>query len=154
VIADDLGVRIVSSRRPLIEPGGETLVQLRPGLLRQRLVGGVADEDVPEAEAVLAREVSRTRSDQLLAHEGGEVQADRGRFQPLRSKMGDSAAVEGLALDRCALEHVALVQVEAVDPGREQRADRRRDGHGVQVALRNPEAVVTGQPALIDQHLQ
>ena len=46
------------ARRLLLEPVREALVQLGAPLLGQRRVGGVADEDVAEAERVLARRSS------------------------------------------------------------------------------------------------
>ena len=41
--------------RRAVEPAGEALVQLGARLLRQRVVGGVADQQVTEAERVVAR---------------------------------------------------------------------------------------------------
>ncbi len=52
VVADDLVALDEVVRR---EPLGEALVQLGSGRLRERLVGGVADEQVPEAEALVVR---------------------------------------------------------------------------------------------------
>ena len=42
----------------LLQPGGEALVQLGPHRLRQRVVGRVPDEQVTEAEAILARQAA------------------------------------------------------------------------------------------------
>ena len=53
----------------LFEPVGEALVQLGAGRLRQRVVGGVADQQVAEAERVVARELRRVGPDELLADE-------------------------------------------------------------------------------------
>ena len=68
VIAHDLLELLASP----VEPVGEALVQLRAKLLRDPLVGGVADQHVPEAERVLDRLV---RADELLAHERRELRA-------------------------------------------------------------------------------
>ena len=54
MVAEDL-VELDEVGAVRLEPGGEALVQLGPGRLRQRVVGGVADQQVAEAEAVLAR---------------------------------------------------------------------------------------------------
>ena len=51
----------------VIEPVGEPLVQLGPCRLGERVVRGVADQQVAEAERVLALEVALVGSDQLLA---------------------------------------------------------------------------------------
>src|SRR5262249_61149397 len=45
----------------------------------------------------------------------------------------DAAAVEALALDGAALEHVPLRGLELVEPSGEQSLDRRRNGNGVPV---------------------
>ena len=107
----------------LLEPGREALVQIGAHALRQRVVGGVADQQVAEAEGVLARELGAVGADELLAHERDQPLA------PLRLAVAerlDGAAVEDLALDGAALEHRALRRVELVEPRREQRLDRRR----------------------------
>jgi hypothetical protein len=79
-------------------------VQLRAGRLREGFVGGVANQDVAEAEGILRRELRLVGPDQLLADEGGEM----GRNLTVLRKRLDGAPVEGLALDRTALEHKAL----------------------------------------------
>ena len=108
----------------LLEPGGEALVQVGAGRLGERVVGRVADQQVAEAEAVLARDLRPVRPDQLLADERGEA---RGDLRLLGRERLDGAAVEDLALDRAALEHASLGRLELVEPGREQRLQRRRD---------------------------
>ena len=56
-----------------LEPVGEALVQLGARRLRQRVVGGVADQQVAEAERVVAGELRAVGADQLLAHERGQA---------------------------------------------------------------------------------
>ena len=56
----------------LVQPVGEALVEVGADRLRQRLVGGVADQQVAEAEAVLAGELRSLGADQLAADERGE----------------------------------------------------------------------------------
>ena len=63
------------------EPVREPLVQLGPDLLRQAVIGGVPDQDVPEAEGVLARERRPLLADQLLAQQRAE-----GRRRPARAR--------------------------------------------------------------------
>ena len=61
-----------SARRSLggaLEPVGEARVQVRPGLLRERVVGGIADQEMAELECLRVHEVGSTRPDELLADE-------------------------------------------------------------------------------------
>ena len=60
VVAEDL-VQLDQLLAALLEPAGEALVQLRPRGLRERVVGGVADQQVAEAEAVLAARTAPCR---------------------------------------------------------------------------------------------
>src|SRR6185436_2192206 len=60
-----------------LDPRREALVQLRATLLRQRLVGGVANERVAERETALARQRHVLAGHELLAHERIE-----GRVEP------------------------------------------------------------------------
>ena len=53
VVAEDL-VQFDQTDAVLLEPGGEALVERRSGRLRKRVVGGVANEEVAEAEGVVA----------------------------------------------------------------------------------------------------
>ena len=98
-------------------------MQLRPGCFREGVVGGVADQEVAEAEAVLAGELWPVGADQLAPHERREA---RRHLRVLRCECLDGAAVEDLALDRAALEHPPLRRVELVEPRREQGFQRRR----------------------------
>ena len=56
VVAEELLVLAGPLADGLLEPGGVALVELGARLLRQRLVGRVADEGVAEAERLLSRE--------------------------------------------------------------------------------------------------
>ena len=51
-------------------------MQLGSLTLRNRLVGRVADQDVPEAKAVVAGHGCPIGPDQLLTHQGEEMSAD------------------------------------------------------------------------------
>ena len=64
VVADDL-VLLQESRNRL-DPVGEALMQLGPDLLRQRLVRGVADQQVPEPVGVVSSDLRMVRTDELL----------------------------------------------------------------------------------------
>ena len=78
-----------------------------------------------EPEAVVALVERAVGSEQLLPREGEQRAA-----QPIGlvrgQKLGDGAAVEQPTFDRSALQHRALPRLEAIDPGREERLDRRR----------------------------
>ncbi len=68
VVADDL-VELDEIGAVALEPRREALVQRGPRGLGQRVVGGVSNEEVPEAEAVLAGDDRGIGRDQLLAHQ-------------------------------------------------------------------------------------
>ena len=89
----------------LVEPVGEAVVEIGPHRLGERVVGGVPDQQVAEAVAVVARELGAVGADELAADEC--CQPGR-HLRLLGSERLDGAAVEDLALDRAALEHAAL----------------------------------------------
>ena len=111
VVAEDL-VQLDELGPVLLQPGCEALVELGAGRFRQRVVGGVADQQVAEAEAVLAGELRLVGPDQLLAHERGQARRHLGL---LGCERLDGAAVEDLALDRAPLEHAPLGRLELVE---------------------------------------
>ena len=125
MVADDL-VELDQLRAARLEPGRESLMELGACGFRQPVVRRVPDQQMTEAEAVLARKHRPIRADQLLAHKGREP----GRHLALpRGKRLDSAAVEELALDRAALERLSLGRCELVQPGGEKRTKCRRNGN-------------------------
>ena len=75
VVAEDL-VELHEARRVFLQPGGQALMQICAGRLGERLVCRVADQQVAEAKAVLARDLRSVRPDQLLAHERSEARGD------------------------------------------------------------------------------
>ena len=109
----------------LLEPGREARVQIRANGLRECVVGGVADQDVAEAEAVVACELGPVGPDQLLADERRQTWSDLGL---IRRERLDGAAVEDLALDRASLEHAPLRRLELVEARCEQRLQGGRYG--------------------------
>ena len=122
VVPDDL-VQFDEVGTVLVEPVREALVQVGSFGLRQRLVGGVADQEMPEAEAVLARELRTVGAHQLAADQRGEVPRDV-RF--LGCQGGHRPEVEDLSFDGAAFEHTPLGRVELVEPCREERVEVRR----------------------------
>ena len=101
VVAEDLlELGRPASPATSLEPVGEALVQLGPQLLRRARVGGVADEDVAEAEGGLADEVCAGRADELpVPRSRSRASATRAR-SPSAESATTAAAVEDLALDR------------------------------------------------------
>src|SRR6266516_7319990 len=99
VEAEDLLVLTDPVTRLAFEPVCEALVQLGPQLLRHRAVGGIADQDVAEAEGVVVREFGTPGPDQFLADEGQEVRGNA-RTRLLARELGDGAAVKESSLDR------------------------------------------------------
>ena len=132
VVAEDL-VELDESLAVLLEPRSETAVQLGAGRLRERVVGGVTDQQMAEPVGVVALELRLVGPDELLAHEREEPPVDRA--VAVGGERGHRTAVEGPALDRSALEHRPLGRVELVEPRRKQRLDRRRHLHTAAAAL-------------------
>jgi len=64
--------------RHSLEPEGEAFMEMGSELLRHRFVGRVPDEDVTEAEAIVAREERLIRLDELLAGERDQTGPDLG----------------------------------------------------------------------------
>jgi len=76
VIADDLLVLGLTVACLPLEPARKTLMQLRAAFLRETPVGRVANEDVAEAEGVLAGELGGVGIDELLPDERVQVRSD------------------------------------------------------------------------------
>ena len=68
VVAEDL-VELDQVGGALLQPVGEALVEVGTDCLRQRVVSGVADQQVAEAEGVVAWELRAVGADELLADE-------------------------------------------------------------------------------------
>ncbi len=109
----------------LLEPVREALVQVGPGRLRQRVVRGVPDQEVPEAERIVLRQRRGRRPHELLSDEAHQLCGDR---RVVGRERLHCAAVEDLPLDGAALERASLADRQLVEPRSEQRLDRRRDG--------------------------
>jgi len=68
VVAEEL-LHLDEVLRSLPEPGREALVQPRAGGLRERVVGGISEQQVPEAKAVLTGELRFLGADEFHANE-------------------------------------------------------------------------------------
>ena len=132
VIAQNL-VELNEARAVLSQPVGEAFVQHRPGGLRQGFVCSVTDQEVPESVGIIVRKQGRVGPHQVLPHEGHEAAVDPGL---VRRKRDDRPAVEDEPLDRSPLQHAALPPLELIEPGGEQRLDRRRH-HDVVAVFRS-----------------
>ena len=99
-----------------LEPARDRLVQLGAPAARQVAVGGLADQRVPEAERVAARQLGALRPDQLSLRERDE--ARRGRLgHELRVR------VEAAPLHRGVLEQGPLAGVQPREPRRQHGLD-------------------------------
>ena len=86
---------------------------------------------------------------ELLADEGGDPGADRVGFAVCQR--ADGARVEDLSHHRGDLDQASFIGRQPVQPGREERRDRRRDRDVGQVGRRRPSAVLQHQATLIDE---
>ena len=73
-------MRSTSSASWSFEPVGEALVELGAGCLGERVVGGVADQEVAEAVGIADRQLRPVGPDELLAHERRQLALDRRRL--------------------------------------------------------------------------
>jgi hypothetical protein len=73
VVAEDL---VALDELLAVQPVRELPVQLCPRRLGQGLVGGIADQDVAKAEGLVAGNDGAVGTDQLLAHECGQMRFD------------------------------------------------------------------------------
>ncbi len=118
VVADDLLELLVTT----VEPAGEALVEVGALRFRDPVVGGVANEHVAEAEGVVDRLVG---TDQLLAHERRQP---RSRWTPaVGCELAERLPLEVEPDDGRSLDDLPLLLGQRVEPGGEQRLDRR--GH-------------------------
>ena len=131
VVAEDL-VQLDEIRAVSFEPRGEALVKLGARRLRQRVIRRVADQQVQEAERILARELRLVGPHELLAHQRAEAGH---RLELLRGESLHSPAMEDSAFDGTPLEHAALGGVQLVEARRQQRLDRRWNRHVAVVRL-------------------
>ena len=121
VVADHLVVVVMLG----LEPVRHHLVELGADLLGKHGVGGVAGQDMGEAEAVVTRELGRIGPDELLVDERQEVRLDVGT-RMVGQELAERAAVEVPAFDRGTLEHRSLAGLEAVDACCQHGLDARR----------------------------
>jgi hypothetical protein len=70
VVSDDL-VQL-DERAVAVEPIGEALVQFGPEALGKSVVGGVPDQQVAEAERVLAHHLGLIRTEEIAPHKSGQ----------------------------------------------------------------------------------
>ena len=122
VVADDL-VELDESARVPLEPVGEALVQVGARCLRQRVVGGVADQEVAEAVGVVAGQRRAVRTDRAPCGRApsrcASTVAGRRRRAPRRRRVEHWPST-------APRSSTARSAAEPVEPRREQRLDRRR----------------------------
>src|SRR5262249_19792965 len=125
VVAEYL-VQLERVRPALLEPVRETPMMLGPGRLGLSFVGDVADEEMPEAKAVLARDLRAVRTNQLPADQTSQP---CGRLALLGGERLHRAAVEDFTLDSAPLEHATLGRIDLVEARRQQCPQSRRHAH-------------------------
>ncbi len=128
VVADDL-VELALILGRGAQPLRKADVQLGPPGLGDELVGGIANEQVREAIALLAGEQALGRAHELAPLELGEGRVDV-HAALVSQQRRDHAAVESAALDRRRLDHPARPARQPVDSRGQEGLDagRRRPG--------------------------
>jgi hypothetical protein len=107
VVAEDLLVLPQPPRGLALQPAAKALMQLRSQFLGHGAIGGVADEDVPEAVGLLFWELRALRADEVSALERSKPPLQL-RTRLLRYQFRHRPQVERLALHRGTLQHMAL----------------------------------------------
>ena len=130
VVPDELVDRLGTDA---LEPVGEPLVQVRPRPLGNRLVGGLADQQVREAEALLARGAV-LGPNEVAVDERLEPGLDRGALLVGR-ELDHCSRREAPADDGRTLEDRALGGVEPIEARGEEGVDRRRHHRLLALAL-------------------
>ena len=128
VIAEDLLLLLDAVSSHAFEPSCEAFVVLRPELLRHRLVRRIADQQMTEAERVIAGDRRPGGPHELLPHQRHHVLRDLGP-ESRGCQLSNRAQEEPLTRHRSGLEHHALARGKPVQPRCEQRRDRRGDRH-------------------------
>lgn len=151
VVAHNLGVLREPLPRLQLEPGAEALVQVRPQLLRDSVVGGVANEDVTEAERGLVLERRRGHLEKLLLDQGPKIVGDVSAVVRIR-QLQHGASMEELTLDGSTFERRSTAGAEPVEACSEQRLDRVGNAEGTQIGGSRPGAVPAFEQTVVDEH--
>ena len=122
MVADDL-VQLYQAGAAPFEPPGEPFMKLCPVRFRERLVGGVTDQQVAEPECFLTWEDGTIRAQKILSDQRHQPP---GNVPFLWCHDLHGAAVKGLPFDRSALQHGAVLGPELIKPGGEQSLDGGR----------------------------
>ena len=126
VVGEDLLVLHEPITCGALEPVGEPLVELGAIGLGQRVVGRVADQDVPELVHLVGGQPGALRCDELATDEPEEAgrEIDRGGR---RRQGGDGDLLEDATHHGGPLRRRPLADRQPVETGGEQGADRGRD---------------------------
>ena len=126
-------------------------MQVGADLLRQGLVRDVPDQEMAEAEAVLAGERGRVGPDEVFANQSLEASAHRRRLSRHR-EVGNRPPPEHLAHHRGALQDVPVGLIQSVEPGSDDRMDRLRRADSREISMNDPPSVLSSQQTVVHQH--
>ena len=96
VVSKDL-VELDEALSVALQPAGKAHVKLGASRFGERVIGGIANQEMPKAKAVIPRDLRLVRPDELLSHERGQPRRDLVLFGRKRLH---GAAVEHLAFNR------------------------------------------------------
>ena len=122
------------------EPVGVALVQLGARPLQQAPVGGVADQDVVEAEDRLAQYQRVVGLDELPAPQRSRCVVELARRAPARGGRSTAPRVNWRPMTEARSRTARSLRAEPLDARREQRLDRRRHLHRGELERRPPTA--------------
>ena len=122
----------------------------RPPGLRQRAVGGIADQQVAEAVGLIACEARLVGAYDVAAHEHREAALEEA-VRHLGGELADRAEVELRALHRGQHEHGTFIARKSLQPVGEQRVDRRRHLDVEEAVGRHPAAAVPAEQVVVDE---
>ena len=154
VVGEDLFVLSDPVAGGPLEPAGETHVEVGPQLLGGLAVRPLLDEEVMEAERVLAERAGVVGGDQLAPNEALQDRT-HARTQLIGDQIDDGCPREDLADHGAAVDHGSLLRSEPIQTSADEGIDRRWD-RGERGLPRRPPGVRTlgFEHAVVPEHLE
>ena len=133
-----------------VHPVRQPLMQLGSLGFQQPAIGDIADEDVMEPPHRLVARVDAARLGEVEAAQPVQRRHDLGSADA--GQRGDRAGGEVRADYRGDFEHASVAGIQPLEPGRQQRLDRRRNRDRVYVHRQVPPTGFRDQHTVVDEH--